>query len=278
MKKATRRIVYDIIKNIVGFIILFTIALLFAKYILGLKGIYTRYGQYINLEGFQTVKLSPYFKDAYVINMDKYPDRFKRIEENAKGAGFTIKRWPGVEIMEEHVLSLPEKGIGTLIYTSRAGGKRNLGAIGCFLAHRGLLEHIAANPNGTGTFICEDDVEIPPDFLSKLEAVSSEIPEDWDIIYMNKYMIQGTSVSTHILKLNQDLTSSKNMGTWAFIVKNESIKSKILPVLRQMIDELDLQLGRNADTLNMYLITPPIVYVDKTASESIIEKIDKETK
>jgi len=246
------------------------------KYVLGIKGTYVK-GNYISLEGFQAIKTSPFFTDAYVINMDKYPDRFKRIETDAKNAGMVIKRWPGVEVKVDDVLSLPAKGIGSIIYSSRAGGKRNLGAIGCFLAHRELLEHIAEKPNGVGTFICEDDVIIPPDFFSKLEKVSSEIPTDWDIIYMNKYMLDTTPISANIVKLNKDLTSSKNMGTWAFIVKNASIKDKILPALKQMIDELDLQLGRNADILNMYLTTPPIKHLHSTSSESIIEKIDKET-
>ena len=227
-------------------------------------------------EGFQE-KSSPFFSEAYVINMDMYPDRFKRVEANAKDAGFTIKRWRGVQIKEEDVRSLPEKGIGTLIFTSRAGGARNLGAIGCFLAHRGLLEHIAANYTGVGTFICEDDVVIPSDFFSKLEAVSSEIPEDWDIIYMNKYMLDTTTVSTGVLKLKPSITANTNMGTWAFIVKNSSIGGKILPLLKQMIDEIDLQISKNADILNLYLIDPPITYLHSAANESIIEKIDKGT-
>ena len=263
MKRGTRRLLYNVS---VAFVIFIVVSV-----------IYKIYKKELRLEGFQVVKSSPLFTDAYVINMDKYPDRLQRVEADAKAAGMAIKRWPGVEVKEEDVLSLPAKGIGSIIYTSRAGGKRNLGAIGCFLAHRGLLEHIAENPKGVGTFICEDDVTISPDFFAKLEEVSPEIPNDWDIIYMNKYMLDTTPISAHILKLNKDLTSSKNMGTWAFIVKNTSIKDKILPVLKQMIDELDLQLGKSADILNMYLITPPIIYLHDTANQSIIEKIDKET-
>jgi GR25 family glycosyltransferase involved in LPS biosynthesis len=230
-------------------------------------------------EGFQAVKSSPLFTDAYVITMDKYPERFPRIRGNAEAAGIELKKWPGVEVKEDEVLSLPAKGVGTLIYTARAGGqKRNLGAIGCFLAHRGLLEHISANPVGLGTLICEDDVLFPPDFYAKLAAVASEIPEDWDYIFMNKFKIDGKPISKNIMKLEQDLSSSKNMGTWAFIVKNASIQSKILPILSNMTDEIDLQLSRNADVLNTYLITPPIIYLHETADKSIISKMDEEAK
>lgn len=231
------------------------------------------------LEGFRTVESSPLFDDAYTITLDKYPERFPRIKANAEEAGIILKKWPGVEVKDEEVLSLPAKGVGTLIYTARAGGqKRNLGAIGCFLAHRGLLEHIAANPVGLGTLICEDDVVFPPDFYAKLDAVASEIPDDWDYIFLNKFKVNGKSISTHVMKLEQDLSSSTNMGTWGFIVKNASIGGKILPILSQMTDEIDLQLSRNADKLNTYLITPPIIYLHNTADESIISKMDEEAK
>jgi len=231
------------------------------------------------LEGFQAVRSSPLFTDAYVITMDKYPERFPRIKANAEEAGIELKKWPGVEVKEEEVLSLPAKGVGTLIYTARAGGqKRNLGAIGCFLAHRNLLEHIAANPVGLGTLICEDDIVFPPDFYEKLSAVASEIPDDWDYIFLNKFKVNGKTISSRVMKLEQDLSSSTNMGTWAFIVKNASIESKILPHLAQMTDEIDLQLSRNADILATYLITPPLIYLHTTADESIISKMDEEAK
>jgi GR25 family glycosyltransferase involved in LPS biosynthesis len=257
----------SLLYNICTAVILLIIIYVVAYYIFG-----------ITHEGFQTSKSSPYFIDAYVITMDRYPERFPRIKDNAEAAGITLKKWPGVEIKKEEVALLPAKGVGTLLYTNRTNGLVNLGAIGCFLAHRGLLEHIVANPTGTGTFICEDDIVFPSDFFSKLAAVSSEIPEDWDIIFMRKYIVKGKPVSKHIIKLEQDLTSSTNMGTWGFIVKNASIEGKMLPILKQMTDAIDFQLGRNADTINTYLIDPPIIDFHETAGESIIEKMDKESK
>jgi len=228
------------------------------------------------LEGFQAVRSSPLFTDAYVITMDKYPERFPRIKANAEEAGIKLKKWPGVEVKKEDVASLPAKGVGTLLYSARAGGqKRNLGAIGCFLAHRALLEHIAKNPVGLGTLICEDDIEFLPDFYEKLDAVASEIPDDWDYIFMDKFKVNGTSISTHIVKLEQDLSSNTNMGTWAFIVKNASIGKKILPLLAQMTDEIDLQLSRNAHILNTYVIRPTLINLHSTANESTILKIDE---
>jgi hypothetical protein len=45
-----------------------------------------------------------------------------------------------------------------------------------------------------------------------------------------------------------------------------------------MTDEIDLQLIRNADVLNTYLITPPMIYLHETADKSIISSMDEEAK
>jgi hypothetical protein len=68
------------------------------------------------------------------------------------------------------------------------------------------------------------------------------------------------------------------MGMWGFIVKNTSIQSKILPVLEQMTDAIDFQLGRYADTINMYLVDPPIIDFHESHDDSIIKKMDIENK
>lgn len=248
------------------------------KYVLGWKGMYDRYGRYISFEGFQAVKSSPYFKDAYVITLDKYPERLPRIKDNAEEAGIKLIPWQGVIITNDDLQALPERGIGTILFQDRSQTHFNFGVIGCFLAHRGLLEHISKNPNGLGTFICEDDIIIPKDFYTRFTAVSSDIPDDWDMIFMRKYVVKAKPVTSKIKKLEKDTTSSTNMGMWGFIVKNTSIKTKILPILEQMTDAVDLQLGRNADTINMYLVDPPIIDFDESHNDSIIKKMDVENK
>jgi GR25 family glycosyltransferase involved in LPS biosynthesis len=230
------------------------------------------------LEGFRTVESSPLFDHAYTITLEKYPERFPRIKANAEEAGIILKKWAGVIIGKEDISSLPERGVGTVLYTDRTNALYNLGAIGCFLAHRSLLESIGANPVGLGTFICEDDIVFPRDFYRELERVASEIPDDWDIVFMRKYIIKASPVSDNIQKLEKDITSSKNMGMWGYIVKNSSIQSKILPVLEQMTDAIDLQLGRNADIINMYLVDPPIIDFHASHGDSTIKKMDEEAK
>jgi len=232
----------------------------------------------VSVEGFQAVRSSPLFTDAYVITMDKYPERFPRIRANAEEAGIKLKKWAGVEVKKGDISTLPERGVGTILFTDRTNTLFNFGVIGCFLAHRGLLEHIAEKPLGLGTFICEDDIILPSDFYAKLAAVESEIPRDWDILFMRKYVIKASPISSRIKKLEKDVKSSTNMGMWGYIVKNVSIKSKILPVLEQMTDAVDFQLGRHADTINMYLVDPPIIDFHESHEDSTIKKMDEEAR
>ena len=265
-------LVYVIFK----FIFTFTCIWLVLYYVFGIQ--YKPASYSFRHEGFEQ-RSSPFFTDAYVITLSsRYPERVKRIKGNAAAAGIVLKPWEGVIVTKEDVAELPEKGIGTLLFQDRTNTYFNFGAIGCYLAHRTLLESIADSPNGLGTFICEDDISIPADFYTRFAAISSEVPDDWDILFMRKYVEKVTPVSPHIKRLEKDITASKNIGMWGFIVKNDSIQSKILPVLEQMTDAIDLQLGRHADKINMYLVDPPLISMDISHSESTIHKMDMESK
>ena len=195
----------------------------------------------------------------------------------AKKAGIDLKAWPGVIVKKTDIDTLPSLGVGTTTYKDRKGDIFNLGVIGAFLAHRNLFQHIAASTGKMGSFISEDDIDIPPDFYQKLAAVEPEIPADWDIIFLDKNIptIQGKKVSPHVIKLDKDVTAKKNWGIWSYIVKNSSVATKILPCMEHMIDVPDIQLARFADKINMYLITPSITYGDpETAYSSVVTEID----
>jgi hypothetical protein len=77
------------------------------------------------------------------------------------------------------------------------------------------------------------------------------------------------------VKLNKDVTATKNWGIWAYIVKNASLKDRILPKFDVMIDVPDIQLARFADVLNMYLLQPTIVKQDpRNAPNSVVTELD----
>ena len=219
---------------------------------------------------------SPLFQEAYAITLDPNSKRYRDIDAYAKGANIQLKPWKGIVVKPEEKDSLPPQGVGTTNFKDRSGAVFNLGVIGVFLAHRALFRQIAEqSPTKMGTLIFEDDVEIPPDFYQKLGAIEKEIPADWDFIFLDKLYTVGKPVSEHVVKLDRDMTGYKNWGIWAYIVRNGSLKDKILPRMEHMIDVPDIQLAKFADVLNMYLVQPSLVRQDsRNAPHSLVTAID----
>ena len=220
---------------------------------------------------------SPFFQDAYAVTLDPESKRYVDIKTFATAAGVPLQPWKGVLIKPEEKDTLPPLGIGTTHFKDRTGAVFNLGVIGAYLGHRNLLEHVAKTaPEKPGTLIFEDDVEIPPDFYNQLAAVEKEVPADWDFIFLDKLYTEGPMISEHVKKLNKDMTGYKNWGIWAYIVKNSSLKEKVLPKLEHMMDVPDIQLAKFADVLNMYLLGPSIVKQDaRNAPNSVVTVLDK---
>ena len=220
------------------------------------------------------------FQDAYTITLPTHPKRWTNMLDKATKANIPLKPWKGVMLEADFVKllnTLPAIGVGSTHFKDRGGKIFNLGVIGAFLAHRDLYNHIAHTGKGKlGTFISEDDIDIQPDFHAKLIALEPEIDAhaaDWDIIFLDKNhpTVVGKKVSANLMKLDRDITGLKNWGIWSYIVRNESVATKILPHFQEMLDVPDIQLARFADKINMYLITPPITYADpETAFQSVV--------
>ncbi len=218
------------------------------------------------------------FEKAYIITMDEHPERFELVNSSAKAAGIPLTKWPGVKVEKNELDKLPELGVGTTNFKDRRNMVFNLGVIGAFLAHRNLLEHIAAKGDPSkATMIMEDDVEFPPDFLQKYSAIASEIPDDWDYIFFQKMNETGDMISEHVMKLKRDMTAKRNWGFWVFLVKNSSIKDRILPHFEHMLDVPDIQLMKFGHKLNLYLTVPNLTSLHKTAGESLVSNYDKKS-
>lgn len=217
----------------------------------------------------------PLFKRAYAITMNPDSERYKQTVASAKEANVDVQKWDAVKVNDTMGDSLMEQGIGSIIF--KGPKMRYRGAIGCFLAHRGVMRHIAENPttDAHGTLILEDDVKFEPDFATKLQNLTKEIPSDWDMIYLDKVNPKSKPVSANVEKFEKQMTASNNWGNWAYIVRQSSLP-KILAKLEFMIDPVDLQLHKFADTLNIYLAKPSLITLnDKTTYNSNINKLNQ---
>lgn len=223
---------------------------------------------------------SKLFKDAYVISMDKTSERYIDIEQHANKAGLILQHWPATVLQKSDKIryELPYKGVGRPLFCDRLNNMYNIGTVGCFLSHRELLRHIASlNSSEIGTLILEDDAKINLDLFVKLETIERELPKDWDILFLDKGGLKRSvsPISDNLVKIIKSLDGDTNWGAHSYIVKNSSIKTKILPTLEHMIDGIDRQYNVNADKINQY-IAYGIIPVNKFHStNSTILKYDK---
>jgi GR25 family glycosyltransferase involved in LPS biosynthesis len=206
---------------------------------------------------------------AYVINMDKSVDRLNDISEQAKKAGLKLTRFPGVAV-DDSVMKvnngekLQEEGIGYIIYVDPSGKFANKGKIGCFLSHRNLLKKISEDPSVKSeiSIILEDDAIIPENILQKLNDLHKVLPSDWDMCFIGKWQLDTVRVTDTLHKITNRFNPDKNWGTWAYIVKNASIKDKILPCLEVMGNPIDTQYNYYTNKIQTYVTIPNIVEVN----------------
>jgi GR25 family glycosyltransferase involved in LPS biosynthesis len=217
------------------------------------------------------------FKNTYAITMDPKGRRFTMMKRSAKNAGIKIKQYPGVRITQDQ-LNNGIPGIPRRFY-------HRPGVIGCYLAHKHLLEKIdKENMPNDATLIVKDDAIFSKDFLTKVKHIEPEVPDDWDLIYLHRYVkrlpgIQRSfkkgRVSKHLYKINKKYIGS-NFGTIAYLVRNKSVK-KILPRLTKMKYPIDIQYNAISDKVNMYAIYPRIIGINRDV-ESNLENINEKLK
>lgn len=205
------------------------------------------------------------FKNAYAISLNRNNARYKKTLKTAKAAGVKITYAPGVLVTDKML----KKGISGI-----ASKKHNnvRGVIGCYIAQRNLLKKIAkdhpkADNSVEGTLILEDDVIFPKTFHDDLERIYPEVPNDWDVLFLGRTVTSGKRVGKHVIKFGP--RTFKNWGNWAYVVRHKTMKKKLLPRLKVMTDGIDVQFNRFSDKVNMYVIQPNIVNLNKTTHSNI---------
>jgi GR25 family glycosyltransferase involved in LPS biosynthesis len=228
------------------------------------------------LASYATTGERPTIRTAHVINLDR--DAKKLASFRDQSLPFPVERWAATYGKDLEVKALPAQGIGNIIVQSGKGSYRdqwkdlrNLGAVGCFLSHRSLLQHCATLPvpNTEGHLVLEDDAVFPEDFQKRWDEVRQRIPVDWDIVYLGLNGAKGDAVSAGILKLYTVKDSGGNWGTHAYIVRHGALRSKVLPTLERMFDAIDGQFNAYFDTWNVYAVEPTLVDLDKELESTI---------
>jgi len=219
----------------------------------------------------------PFIATAHVINLDRDVKKLAAFQKQP--FPFPVERWTATYGKDLNAYSLPEQGVGSVIYIKGKGAYgldqskdlRNLGAIGCFLSHRALLQHCATLqvPDTAGHLILEDDVAVDDTFQRKWDERRLLIPKDWDIVYLGIHSPIGNSIGNDILKLQPTSDDGKNVGTHAYIVRHGVLRTSLLPFLENMTDAIDQMYKRKFSTLNVYGFKRALIGTDETMESTI---------
>ena len=204
--------------------------------------------------------------DIWVINLDRDAERWTHMSAKIAHFGDMVHRFSAMDgktIKDRE--GIHKEGVGYSFTLVRGKGDDiiNRGVVGCWLSHKRLLRHLAdqEHQNTYGHLILEDDVTIPNDFLSGTDAwsrISKNIPGDWDIVYLGMNGdVEGSPIADNIVKLSP--YKKGQWGTYAYVVKHGSIKTKLLPALRFMTDSIDEQYNTLFGDINAYCIRPSLI-------------------
>lgn len=217
---------------------------------------------------------APTIDTIWVINLDKDKDRMNNIQQKTQSFSELVNRWQATYGKEQTVDTVLAEGVSRIMCTKRYEGKdtnekpthinRNEGAIGCWLSHTRLMKHLASMdlPSHWGHLIVEDDADFPPNFMEQWNERRLSIPPDWDIIFIGIHYPVGTQAGYKLLK-GVSTNDTGNWGCHAYMVRHGALAGRILPRIKYMSHEIDTQLNHYFDDLNVYLMDPPIIHVNK---------------
>ncbi len=120
----------------------------------------------------------------YVVNLDRSPERLRRIRADLDALGIAAERVPAVDGAS---LALPHPGIDPALYRRTHGRELAAGEAGCYLSHLRALEAFLASAHGFAV-ILEDDAAVDGrarDLVAALTAPAA--PRDWDLVKLESH-------------------------------------------------------------------------------------------
>jgi len=252
--------------------------------VVAILGLLYQFGLYKSLN-------APRIHDIWVINLDKDTERWENIQSKTQQINNKVHRFPATYGKDLTRDQAQKHGVGYMVTLSRDFDKddktdritsANVGAVGCWISHKRLLTYLASMPvsDSTAHLICEDDAEFPTDFLTgssndAWSKVAGNIPSDWDMVFLGiKKPIIGTDIAPGIKKMK----SSYNKGNWgahAYLVRHGALRTKILPSMEYMLNEVDVHYDMMADQWNIYICDPPVIrYNGNLAAKSNINNMN----
>jgi len=126
------------------------------------------------------------------------------------------------------------------------------GGLGCVLSHIKAIE-LAKENNLKSVIILEDDVELINDFDNKFNKCFSELPNNWDLLYLSGTKYRNTTQYSENL-----YTCDGYWGTFGYVI-NSSIYDLVLNEWQKLNLTADHALIKLSAAINVFVSKDKLV-------------------
>lgn len=171
---------------------------------------------------------------AYLINLDRDPDRLAHMEREFARARIAFSRVPGVLGLELPDWVRPYFLTGDGVVASPV----KPGEIGCYASHLTAARRLLDDGSGYA-LICEDDLELPSALSCLIEEVVAVLPVGWDMLRLsNPPKAPWRTLVTLSHGRELVLYSRVPNNTGAYLLSRSGARKLLAPGLRRMpVDE-----------------------------------------
>ena len=208
---------------------------------------------YLNVSKLEGFRVNNMIDKVYVINLDDSKDRLQYMEEQCDKCDLQFERFPAINGKKLNKELLRKQGL-------LATDKMMIGAIGCSLSHINIWKKVLNNTNYQNILVLEDDCIIDPNFWNKFNSYKSQIPKNFDILYLGGSNIYGKKISKNILKPKfYSKNSTHNTGMYAMLI-NRKVLQKLIDSNTPIDDNIDQVLKNKLfNKINTYYVFPPLI-------------------
>lgn len=195
--------------------------------------------------------LNMYFNGSLYINLDARTDRKALAEAEFHRAGLEVQRVSAIR--------------GNPGYQTRILD----GHVGCVLSHAKCVQ-IAKDSNWEGVLIFEDDVELRQGFPWLFTEYLSQVPPDWDMIYLggNHW---GCDLSMKdnppLVKVSANVARTTHTLTTHAYIMRKTMYDRTLEFFTGMSDEVDVMYVKLQSEFNVYAFRPSLAWQREDISD-----------
>ena len=117
---------------------------------------------------------------AYVINLDRSPERLCAVTDAFAKFGIQMTRFAGIDAVNNP--EVVEQGLNRTAFQSYMRRDAAEGEVGCALSHFALWDSLARNDHEF-MLVVEDDA-VPTNHVSRIGELVAALPDDWEILLL----------------------------------------------------------------------------------------------